>query len=229
MVGHDQDVKVQHRADSPHLLPRPLGQPHLGPDDLAVQLVLEAVAHVEVQPRVVSDDPVDEGSSRTTLLAAAAAQVLADAPLHPARLVDGPGQEELVGAVDLPQEHAARGAHEALLVEVEAEVGDAEEVVRVEQGGADVGEGEGREVTAGGLEEGCLCFCRVKSIFFLEHGVRVMVSTRGASLTHVPASQHDTLIPWNWSLYTIKSPRDGKHQMVGVIIKLVNHGHQSHA
>lgn len=155
VVGHDQDMEEEHRAHCSHLFPRLLGQSHLWPDDLAVHLILETLTHIKVQPWVIGDYAIDKGRPSTGGTPPTA-QVLSDAPLHPARLVDGPGQEELVGALELAEEHAAWGSHEALLVEVEAEVGDAEEVVRVEKGGADMGQGESREVSAGCLEEGCL-------------------------------------------------------------------------
>lgn len=60
-------------------------------------------------------------------------EVLSKTPLHPAGIVDSPCHQQLVGALQLMQKVSPRWSPDADLVEVEAEVGNTKEVMRVEK------------------------------------------------------------------------------------------------
>lgn len=113
----------------------PDGAAVVAPRHTGVHVVLVPPAHVEVQPRVVRHDAVHDAAAATT-------HVALDAPPHPARVVDGPGVQRAAGGAHVSHEPPALvGAHERVEGHVEAHVGDGQEVPRVGEREADVGDG----------------------------------------------------------------------------------------
>lgn len=127
---HREDNYHQIQPDDRHPLPA-LNRNLLLP-------VLPLVAHVQKPLRIVRDDAVG---------------FLRDAPPHHALAVDSPEIDGPPGGLDVAQQAPAAGAEDALLQDVEGDVGEGQELAGVGAGEADVRDGEGREVVRAKGEE----------------------------------------------------------------------------
>jgi hypothetical protein len=121
--------------------------------------------------------------------------------------------------VDLGHETGSKGPNEGALEDVEAEVWDTKELVRVRGVPGDVGEGVGGEEASSSLDEGGLEVGGSATVGFLYTG-RNMKSSSADSRTYIPAADDDALVPGRLSRDGIEGGGDGGEELVSVIINL---------